>query len=279
MRPGDLFAPDRPARRQPRLRPHRPRAGLKPAGDGGSEWSLTATSPPTCWPATRTPTASATRTSGTSTPSRLGGDARRSSSRPGRCWRAGWRRTTAEEKKDLAAGVQKLLTSAPAGRRKRRTRPSIASWRRSAARCSAGSPRAGGDRSHARPRRDASAVGLDPALFGKHPGGSPIDAASLCVQAPSRRRGPPAGRPVAGCGVRHDGHASPTGGRAASSSRVTTASRRRDRPACGPTAPASSSHDGSAAQDGARRAFDDFRRCSRRRCATRRSSRSTRSSR
>ena len=28
-------------------------------------------------------------------------------------------------------------------------------------------------------------VGLDPALFGQHPNGSAIDAASLCVQAPS----------------------------------------------------------------------------------------------
>ena len=28
-------------------------------------------------------------------------------------------------------------------------------------------------------------VGLDPAMFGKHPGGSSIDAASICVQAPS----------------------------------------------------------------------------------------------
>ncbi len=29
------------------------------------------------------------------------------------------------------------------------------------------------------------AIGLDPALFGKHPGGAAIDAASLCVQAPN----------------------------------------------------------------------------------------------
>ncbi len=29
------------------------------------------------------------------------------------------------------------------------------------------------------------AIGLDPALFGKHPGGPAIDAASLCVQAPN----------------------------------------------------------------------------------------------
>ena len=32
---------------------------------------------------------------------------------------------------------------------------------------------------------EAAAWGLDPALFGKHPNGTPIDAASLCVRAPS----------------------------------------------------------------------------------------------
>ncbi|HEX2747509.1 MAG TPA: DUF1592 domain-containing protein [Verrucomicrobiales bacterium] len=32
---------------------------------------------------------------------------------------------------------------------------------------------------------EPGAPGLDPALFGKHPSGSPVDAASLCVQAPS----------------------------------------------------------------------------------------------
>jgi hypothetical protein len=35
------------------------------------------------------------------------------------------------------------------------------------------------------PAADPSAPGLDPALFGKHPSGSAIDAASFCVQAPS----------------------------------------------------------------------------------------------
>ena len=38
-----------------------------------------------------------------------------------------------------------------------------------------------------RPRRPPATAewGLDPALFGRHPDGQPIDAASLCVRAPS----------------------------------------------------------------------------------------------
>jgi hypothetical protein len=36
-----------------------------------------------------------------------------------------------------------------------------------------------------KPAPTSAAFGLDPALFGKHPNGSPVDAASLCVQAPS----------------------------------------------------------------------------------------------
>lgn len=35
------------------------------------------------------------------------------------------------------------------------------------------------------PRSESQETGLDPALFGKHPDGSVVDAASLCVQAPS----------------------------------------------------------------------------------------------
>lgn len=36
-----------------------------------------------------------------------------------------------------------------------------------------------------KPAPTNSAFGLDPALFGKHPNGSPVDAASLCVKAPA----------------------------------------------------------------------------------------------
>ena len=39
-----------------------------------------------------------------------------------------------------------------------------------------------GERSRADPKQPA--IGLDPALFGKHPSGAAIDAASLCVRAP-----------------------------------------------------------------------------------------------
>ena len=35
------------------------------------------------------------------------------------------------------------------------------------------------------PDSESQATGLDPALFGKHPNSSPVDAASLCVRAPS----------------------------------------------------------------------------------------------
>jgi hypothetical protein len=43
----------------------------------------------------------------------------------------------------------------------------------------------GGGKPGAKVREDAADWGLDPALFGKHPNGASIDAASLCVRAPS----------------------------------------------------------------------------------------------
>ena len=55
---------------------------------------------------------------------------------------------------------------------------------------------------------DKAAIGLDAALFGKHPSGAAIDAASLCVQAPDVAGGPAAGRPGRGlrvCDRRHAG--------------------------------------------------------------------------
>jgi hypothetical protein len=94
------------------------------------------------------------------------------------------------EKQQLARAVQKLLTNGPpSGAHKKdadvrlyrqlaslggplfmRAWPRVAAELRSAARSSA-------DR--------RSNFGLDPVLFGKHPNGSPIEDASLCVQAPS----------------------------------------------------------------------------------------------
>jgi hypothetical protein len=87
-------------------------------------------------------------------------------------------------KKDLAEGLQKLLTAGPPADAKS---PDAILFRQLA---SLGGPlfartkpRAGA--SSAPPKGDKQPPGLDPALFGKHPDGSPIDPASLCVQAPS----------------------------------------------------------------------------------------------
>ncbi len=100
-----------------------------------------------------------------------------------------------DERQKLANEVQKLLVSGPP---EPKDSPDAVLYRQLAA---AGGPlfsalflvRAG-DRidAAAKPQRKAgNAVpaalewGLDPALFGKHPSGSAIDGASLCVQAPS----------------------------------------------------------------------------------------------
>ena len=84
------------------------------------------------------------------------------------------------EKQQLAEAVQKLLTSAPpAG-----DSPDAALYRQltslSGPLFSSATPAETTAENAA-----TSAWGLDPALFGKHPGGGAVDAASLCVQAPS----------------------------------------------------------------------------------------------
>lgn len=102
---------------------------------------------------------------------------------------------SAQEKQQLAGAVQKLLTSGVAGLAKdapdaalhRQLTSLNGSLLKTLLTARSGAPisksavlgnRAGSETS-------APAPGLDPALFGKHPNGSAIDAKNLCVRAPS----------------------------------------------------------------------------------------------
>ena len=97
---------------------------------------------------------------------------------------AKWRSATgAEEKHRLAGEVQKLLQSGPAGLAK--DAPDAVLHRQLTA---LGGPLfkiqvAGGQPAAAPEIRNS--FGLDPALFGKHPNGTTLPAANLCVRAPS----------------------------------------------------------------------------------------------
>ncbi len=87
----------------------------------------------------------------------------------------------AEEKRQLADELQKLLaSSAPAG-----TSPDAALYRQLTS--LAGPLFAGPIGQAAAAPKSSQQVewGLDPAVFGKHPNGTPVDSASLCVRAPS----------------------------------------------------------------------------------------------
>jgi hypothetical protein len=91
-----------------------------------------------------------------------------------------------EEKRKLAEGVQKLLTSGPPSGK---DSPDAALYRQVA---SLGGPlfrgmlaNRGKEQTTQKNLLTASDWGVDPALFGKHPNGRSIDAGSLCVQAPS----------------------------------------------------------------------------------------------
>jgi hypothetical protein len=100
---------------------------------------------------------------------------------------------SAEEKTKLADDVQHLLTSYPTAQK---DSPDAVLYRQLT---SLGGPLFGGmlraKRDTLTPslsptgeegaRRAGEGAGLDPAQFGKHPEGSPIDAASLCVRAPA----------------------------------------------------------------------------------------------
>jgi hypothetical protein len=94
------------------------------------------------------------------------------------------------EKQELAIAVQKLLTNGP-GADVDEKHPDVVLYKQLA---SLGGPLFMRAWPHvAAARRDAKnsapdtggRIGLDPTLFGKHPNGSAIDAASFCVQAPS----------------------------------------------------------------------------------------------
>ena len=94
-----------------------------------------------------------------------------------------------DEKQRLAAAIEKLLTGGPSPDADPRDSDvvlyrqlaslsgllSVADWNGAESNASRENTAS----------RDATPVGLDPARFGKHPDGSTIDAASLCVQAPA----------------------------------------------------------------------------------------------
>lgn len=92
---------------------------------------------------------------------------------------------TAEEKGKLAHEVQTLLTSGPPPDA---NHPDAVLYRQLS---SLGGPLLAAARAKVQASAGSSAdasgseIGLDPALFGRHPNGAAIDAASLCVQAPS----------------------------------------------------------------------------------------------
>ena len=104
-----------------------------------------------------------------------------------------------EEKQELATAIQKLLTVGPAAGADEK-QPDVVLYRQLS---SLGGPLLArsatlgvGPSSGSRTRESSgvgaddrslttSATGLDPALFGKHPNGSAVDVASLCVKAPS----------------------------------------------------------------------------------------------
>jgi hypothetical protein len=93
-----------------------------------------------------------------------------------------------DEKQELATAIQKLLTVGPAAGADEK-QPDVVLYRQLS---SLGGPllarsvtlgvgRDGGSRASTHP----TDIGLDPVLFGKHPNGSAVDSASLCVRAPS----------------------------------------------------------------------------------------------
>lgn len=89
---------------------------------------------------------------------------------------------TAADKQRLANDVQKLLVSGPP---EMKDSPDVVLYRQLA---SLGGPLLISARSSPifNPQdSNQSALGLDPAMFGKHPNGSTVDPASLCVQAPT----------------------------------------------------------------------------------------------
>ena len=195
---GDLVSLlDRPARRQSLVRPDGDRSEAHRRGDeaaGRGVWPTMCRA--TCWPAIRTPTASATRVwhfytepdkDGESSPVIPAGSllAKWQAAQRARTRNASWR-----------SDVQKLLTSGPpGGRATARTRCSIGSLPRSADRCSSGCGRrdqaARADRSSERVRSSGASIRRCSASI---PTARPSMPPALCVQAPSVDRGSPARR-------------------------------------------------------------------------------------
>lgn len=99
---------------------------------------------------------------------------------------AKWQSASAAEKPQLASEVQKLLQSGPPGEN---DSPDTALFRQLA---SLGGPLLSAARNAvtakpnaASPESNSGTVGLEPTLFGKHPNGSTVEAASLCMKAPA----------------------------------------------------------------------------------------------
>jgi PAS domain-containing protein len=95
---------------------------------------------------------------------------------------AKWRSAPAEEKAKLAAEVQQLLLSGAAGLAK--DAPDAILFKQFTS-LSGPLVRASVKDANTATSEKDSAFGLDAALFGKHPNGTTLDAASLCVRAPS----------------------------------------------------------------------------------------------
>ena len=95
--------------------------------------------------------------------------------------------SSSEEKQTLAEAVQKLLTSSPPSAK---DTPDAKLYAQLA---SLGGPLFAGERTRltssaynrTNVAKAAAEWGLDPALFGRHPNGATLDAASLCVRVPS----------------------------------------------------------------------------------------------
>jgi hypothetical protein len=173
----------------------------------------------------------------------------------------------AQDKQQLAEAVQKLLASGPPAAK---DSPDAALYRQLA---SLGGPLLAGGR-HAASRPDkgpaatatdkpenndagrAASVGLDPALFGRHPNGA--DAASLCVEAPSIVEVRLPAELVAGCELVTAGVLDPSSGVDGTVQLQVLAARPQPNVPLSPALPILA-NDGSAARKRVQAALDEFR--------------------